>query len=182
MTNQEYRKVFAETVTDVKEILDNLGVQYETPSMTFKINTRAVNRWGQCKYIGGYNSGRVEINISKKVFDHATDIQVLKNTIAHEFLHAITPNSGHTGKWKQLAEMITRTGKYHVERTVTREEQQAVNMDKVKTSGYEIHCSKCGVLATYQRRSKAVKHIEAGNNAGYRCKKCKGTDLSVKVK
>ena len=65
--------------------LDAIGVQYGNV-ISWEVNTRAKNRWGQCRYIGG---GRYSISIINRLLDDNLPDEAAKQTIIHELLHSV---------------------------------------------------------------------------------------------
>ena len=71
------------------------------------VNTRAKNRWGQCKR---YLPGLFDISISARLLQDSVSDQAAKNTIMHELLHTVKGCYGHRGKWKVLCRSIPSSG------------------------------------------------------------------------
>lgn len=156
--------------------LDSIGIQYGNV-VEFKVNTRAKSRWGQCKYIG---SGKYSININADLLDERTGIDGLKNTIIHELLHSCNGCMAHNATWNSLANKVHRELGYNIKRTSCAEEKclsqemieerNAEFLQRKKSRiKYIVSCENCGVLAKYQRWTKACENPRA-----YRCARCKG--------
>ena len=85
------------------------------------INTRAKNRWGQCKRC---LPGIFDISISARLLQDSVSDQAAKNTIMHELLHTVKGCYGHKGKWKDLALTVNRLlPQYTIKRTTSAEEK-----------------------------------------------------------
>ena len=83
------------------------------------VNTRAKNRWGQCKR---YLPGLFNISISARLLQDSVSDQAAKNTIMHELLHTVKGCYGHKGKWKVLAMTVNRLlPQYTIKRTTSAE-------------------------------------------------------------
>ena len=142
------------------------------------VNYRAKARWGQCK---GLKGGGYEINISSQLMSDDVDIVALKTTVIHELLHTVKGTRGHTGLWKEYAELMNDTYGYNIKRCTPAyekgitEEQRASMIPK-----YFIECTNCGLVYDYCRRTKIVAMFmddPKGAHNRYRCGKCKKHSL-----
>jgi predicted SprT family Zn-dependent metalloprotease len=155
--------------------LDNLNIEYGHIT-EFKINTRALNRWGQCKTLpGGFS-----ININAILLDEKNNEQGLKNTIIHELLHSCKGCMNHGYKWNYYADKVNRTYGYNIKRTSScdekglseesQEKQKDIRTNKQQNrKQYEIICQKCGHKYIRYRVSKLTQHPEC-----YVCSVCHG--------
>ena len=103
-------------VINCMEKLDHIGIEYGNV-IDVEINTRAKNRWGQCKRIpGGYT-----INVNAALLDEniCPDDLGLKNTILHELLHSCNGCFNHGDKWKILAQKVYDEYGINIKRTST---------------------------------------------------------------
>ena len=95
--------------------LDAIGVQYGNV-ISWQINTRVKNRWGQCRYIGG---GRYSINITNRLLDDNLPDEAAKETIIHELLHSVDGCMNHGPNWKRVADKVNRAYHYNIKRTTS---------------------------------------------------------------
>lgn len=157
-------KLFAECESDLAQ----LG--YHPRNYVIEVNTRAKRRWGQCKIV---TNDYYIIQITDRLLaDDVADIAA-KNTIMHELIHAVRGCSDHTGKWKQIAEMVNRQfPKYTIKRCTTAEEKGIAPVEQVRRASstqYCIQCQNCGNKIIRERMSKVVQHPER-----YICAHCCG--------
>lgn len=155
--------------------LDELDIKYGN-IIEFKINTRSLQRWGQCKVIpGGFS-----ININYILLDEQNDEQGLKSTILHELLHSCKGCMNHGKEWQSLANRVNKAYGYNIERTTSyndagiseesQEEQEHTRIEKLQNrKHYEIVCQNCGHKYIKYRTSKITEHPER-----YRCGCCHG--------
>ena len=157
-------------VGEVERDLDSIGVRYRAVRR-WTVNTRAKKRWGACRALGG---GEFEISISARLLaDDASD-QALRDTIAHELLHTVEGCVGHRGKWKALAEKVTRElPGYSISRLTSAEAKgfHAEQTDEVSAPKYRyaLVCERCGQVIRRQKASKVIR-----SPWRYRCAKCGG--------
>lgn len=147
-------------------ILDDLGIEYGN-IVDFKINTRARNRWGQCKVVpGGYS-----ININASLLDERNDEEGLTNTIMHELLHSCKGCMNHGENWKRLAAKIYQVYGINIKRTSTAEEKGVKEETRppkpVKSIKHKFVCEGCGQVIVRQRESEFTKHYDK-----YTCGRC----------
>ncbi len=141
--------------------LRSIGIQCGTVRC-WKINTRAKNRWGQCKCAA---PGIYEISIAACLLEDAAPEQALRDTVVHELLHTVPGCMNHGKAWKQLAAQVNRSlPGYRIRRLTPREEKGAA---QIPASPYLLECTGCGLQIPRQRMCKAVQ--EPGR---YRCGKC----------
>lgn len=147
-------------VNDCIRELEEYGIEnaHELLKWRYVVNKRAILRFGQCRY--GYK----EINISEFLLDEKItfDENQLRDTIIHEMLHALTPKSGHKGKWITLANKVNRAskGKYNIKRCGDYDGIHEDELDKKNKPKYIIKCKKCGTTWNHYRMCPSVKHPE----------------------
>lgn len=130
-------------------LLDNIGIEYgEIVSVT--VNTRARNRWGQCKNQG---CGQFTINISEKLLQDNIDIVHLETTMIHEILHTCYGCMNHGARWKMYAEKVNRAYGYNIRRCTSYAEK-GVEPPKPKPPKYTFTCEDCGRTWLRQRMPK----------------------------
>ena len=143
------------------EYLDNIGIEYGNV-IDFTVNTRARNRWGQCRAVpGGYT-----ININVVLLDERNAESGLINTILHELLHTCKNCMNHGENWKRLAATVYRAYGYEITRKSSAEEKGIEAMPE-KPVKHKFVCSGCGQIVTRQRESDFTKYYTA-----YTCGRC----------
>ena len=149
---RDLNKYAVECINEIR----NYGIDEDFSKWKFVVDGRCSNRMGQCRY------SKKEIGISKFMLDEKIlkDDHWLKDTIIHELLHAVTPYSGHKGKWKQLANQVNvkSGGKYNIMRCGDFDELGIKR--KPKKIKYIVECPQCGYQWKYTRMCKVVKHPE----------------------
>ena len=168
-----------ELKTEAKGLLEDMGLTVPN-NYSYKLNKRK-NAAGICNY------STKTISMSTYVAQYRDESSSL-NTMVHEMLHAICPNSGHTGRWKYLASQVNSTHGIDIKRCYTaNQEQQTASkerkMAKAQGRGYLLSCT-CGFEQTATRKTKAVKTVlgESGGYLSIGCPKCKSTDKFSVVK
>lgn len=146
-------------VLECKTMLDELGIKYGyIESVT--INTRAKQRWGQCKITlnSQYWENRIfSINISDRLLqDDVSDIAI-KNTIIHEILHTCEGCFNHGTEWKIMADIINTHYKEYNIKTKTSTEEKGIEED-VTQYKYVLRCKKCGKLIYKNRMCDVVRY------------------------
>ena len=157
-------------VAEVERDLDSIGVRYRTVRR-WSVNTRAKKRWGDCRSLGG---GTFDISISARLLADDADEQALRDTVAHELLHTVEGCFGHRGKWKALAERVTRElAGYTIARTTSAEakgfEPDVPTTPREPVYRYALRCERCGQVIRRQKASKVILYPWR-----YRCTKCGG--------
>lgn len=149
-------------VINCMEKLDHIGIEYGNV-IDVEINTRAKNRWGQCKRVpGGYT-----INVNAALLDEniCPDDLGLENTILHELLHSCNGCLNHGDKWKNLAQKVYDEYGINIKRTSTSSEKGLLNYEReIKPVNHQLTCLKCGHVFKRTKASALVKHPER-----YRC-------------
>lgn len=147
------------------ENLDAIGVSYGNV-LDFTVNTRAKNRWGQCRAVpGGFT-----ININAVLLDERNPEESLLNTIIHELLHTCKNCMNHGREWKTLAEKVNRAYHLNVSRTASADQKGIVAETlPEKTVKHRFVCEDCGQIVERQRESDFTKRYNL-----YTCGRCHG--------
>lgn len=144
--------------------LDAIGIQYGK-IQAFTVNTRAQNRWGQCRR----KDGTYTINISYRLLENTVPVKYLKNTLLHEILHTCKNCMTHTGEWKNAANKVNVAYGYNIKRTTSAAEY-GIQLETVqKQPKHLFKCDCCGQEIPRYRESDFTR-----NYTSYRCEKCKG--------
>ena len=152
---KNFQKLYLECMQELRDI----GIEYGCVC-EWKINTRAVNRWGQCVSLGhGYYS----INISARLLADNVSDKAVKTTILHELVHTCEGCMNHGKEWKRIADEVNKAYGYNIKRTTSSEEK---GVERVKPN-YIVACPCCGTQWRYVRMAKMVQHPNL-----YRCGKC----------
>lgn len=139
--------------------------------------SKAKSWFGQCRR---KNKNQYQIRISKYHLD--SDINAIKETIAHEVCHASTTCRNHDKEWKRRANKMNKAYGYHIQRVAgyytnsetNRLEKKIMSVSK-NESKYILKCTCCGHEYHRNRMSNAVK-----NPSSYRCGKCGETLKRIK--
>lgn len=160
---------------ECKAELDALGITYNK-NITFKVNTRALQRLGLCSL----NNGSYNIQISSILLEDENPIKALKNTIMHELLHTHDNCMSHGGLWQCLANRVNKAYGYNVSRINSLESLGIIKnsiKEKARQNAYVFKCDKCGQSIVRYRSSKFVR-----NYTNYHCGKCGGKIVSCNFK
>lgn len=133
--------------------LDAIGIQYGNV-ISWEVNTRAKNRWGQCRYIGGR---RYSINITNRLLDDNLPDEAAKQTIIHELLHSVNGCMNHGPNWKRVADKVNRAYHYNIKRTTSYDEK-GVEPPKPREPKYIVRCPSCGYQWKHYRKCFAVEN------------------------
>jgi predicted SprT family Zn-dependent metalloprotease len=141
-------------VEEVKDCLSRLGrddhCDYEElAAWTFKWNTRAVGRFGQC------DNGNKIIEVSAILRDLPEDFRL---TFLHEIAHALDymihgRSSHHGRKWQQIMYRGFRLYKGH-----SMEAERAARDHYIKMAKYTWRCTRCGEHVPLARKRKREAH------------------------
>ena len=181
-TMEDYKKLYEE----VKKDLISYGFpQIEEIQHTLSLDLKGYRIYGRCRKTR-LNSSSATIYLNKSYAD-STTIDRIKNTIMHELIHSIKGCSGHTGKWKDIAQMVTykSQGTYEIKRlgTSCAEFKDTVTKERKPTqktqNKFLITCNNCKKQFKYKTRCKAVRAIEKSPD-GCRCPYCQGKNFSIK--
>ena len=148
----------------VVEELNAIGLISPKP-IKWVIRTRTTRNWGLCSTCPSWDY--TKISISKFLLEDDADENVLRNCIAHEYLHAVDENKhGHKGKWLEYAELVSDCYPYmgKIERLVTKEEKEKMinckEYQKIQQkredarNKWNFTCNKCGHVYRKARRPK----------------------------
>lgn len=117
-------------------------------------------KFGQCKHLP---SSINEISISTYFLNNKeSDI---RNTLAHEVLHACKGGMKHGNVWKSYANKFNRAYGYNIKRVGGGSDDKKLEVDI--SNCYIVQCQCCGMKITRFRKSGVVKNPEK-----YRCGKC----------
>ena len=133
-------------------------------SVIFALDTRARRRWGTCRRLP---DGSFRIGVSPKLLEASRE--ALDNTLYHELLHAATDCTGHTGRWKALAEYVSTSLGTDIKRTASWGEK---GLDEAADTAvrYRYRCDGCGAQVVSYRACAFTKHYKR-----YRCGLCGGS-------
>lgn len=135
--------------------LNTIGIYPHLTASDFSVNTRAENRFGQAKRT--HKNGKVvySVNISAFLLDKRNDEKSVMTTIYHECLHCCDNCMCHTGKWKELAELVSDCYNVDVTRCSSFSERLNEEVLKEKTENkiakqksFRWKCSACGQIFT----------------------------------
>lgn len=159
--------------------LDNLNAIGIYPHLTasdFSVNTRAQNRYGQARRRTKNGKVVYSVNISAFLLDKRNDEKSVMTTIYHECLHCCDGCMCHTGKWKELAELVSDCYNVDVTRCSSFSERLNEEVLKEKTENkmtkqktFKWKCSACGQTFT-KTSTRAPKWYM--NPKGYTHKNC----------
>lgn len=174
---RDLQKYVNECINEMK----TMGVELTNlPNIKWAVSSRAKSRYGQCYFMGSKDKCIIDISTFLLDEDITPNEDSLKNTIIHELLHALFPYDGHKGKWKTMANYITRAsdGKYVIKRCTSYQEKgidinKLYNNDTCLVPKYVIKCVNCGTTYARKRKTKIVKRPDL-----YKCGVC-GGDLKV---
>lgn len=121
-----------------------------------KVNSRAVSRFGCCKYRDGYYT----IEVAKRVAEGPE--RTCRAVLAHELLHTCYGCRNHGKRWKGYAERMEQAYGYIIKRTSTDEE---LGVEQTGAYRYLLQCGSCGLEFRRYRASALTRHPER-----YRCK------------
>ena len=124
------------------------------------INRRAKTRWGLCIKKG---NGECEIQIAARLLeDDRISEDACKDTMIHEILHSCKGCTGHTGKWKQYAEIMNRKYGYHIKRVTSGEEKGVENYKgNSQPVKYVYRCAGCGQIVMRKKACKFTKYYRS---------------------
>lgn len=153
--------------------LDAIGIKYGNV-VRWEINTRAKQRWGQCRKLP---DGNYVININKELLKEENSVEGLKDTIIHELLHSCEGGHGHGTIWKKYAEKVNKAYGYNIKRCSSADEKgvERNELELLNECKYILECCGCGKKFFGNRISKAIQHPE-----NYFCKKCGGDIKRIK--
>lgn len=178
---------FKEFYEEVKADLIEYGFkEIQEVKHILSLDLRGTKTYGRCKKM---TSNALEATIYlNKTYADSTTIQRIKNTIMHELIHSIKGCSGHTGLWKQIAEIVSyrSQGKYDIKRLSTScpDFRDTIIHEKgpqFKKYKYIITCTNCHKEFKYEREGQVVKNFKRGRSSGYRCPTCRKSSFELKI-
>jgi len=179
--NQEILNSYMlEIITDLNKISFNKKlIQGVVKNYTLKI-TSSKKQAGLCHYKNKTISiSNCSDNLQNKNIDIKKEI---KNTLLHEFLHAMYPGAGHRGKWKAAANIINYSSISNNYGTIQRcyeVDTQTKNLTKSNEKyKYKIECKKCEYTYNFKRKTKYMNLRSLRTN--YICPHCKKS-LDLKI-
>ena len=141
-----------------KRMLDDLNIPYRKVD-SFTINTRAANRWGQCKR---NNDETFTININIRLLESEKTLVGLRSTILHELLHTCPGCMNHGTQWKSYAAKVYNkygirisTTDSYLNKGISQEEQVEY---KKSTAKYKVVCKKCGYTIYKTKKCDLVNY------------------------
>lgn len=160
---RRYLEVIAE---DCARELRDLGFPV-AENITYKVNTRAKKRWGQCRRFPG---GSYEININAALCD-GKHFDGLRETLFHELLHSCPGCMNHGATWKKYAAIVKTRYGVEVTRCGDAASKGFADGEYVveRKTNHILRCRTCGHEYKFARAGKAVTHPE-----WYHCGKCGG--------
>ena len=150
--------------------LCDLGYKTELNKKQYQLQfIDGLSTLGQCR---NHGNNRYTIYLSKNHADISEEKYVI-NTVMHELIHSLDNCMAHTGRWKQIANIVNSRYGYNITRVETdnatySKYYREVSINRMK---YEIICNSCGSSTKYQRKTKTVTNI-ANHIGKYRCQNC----------
>lgn len=149
----------------VMEQARRLGIPFSTAiEPGVRINTRAVARFGCCKF----QKGRYFIEVGKTVAEGPE--KSCREVLAHELLHTCPGCRDHGARWRAYAGQMNEAYGYEIRRVTT---NASLGVQGIRAPKYLLRCTRCGAEFPRFRASALTRHPE-----GYRCK-CGGTLVRV---
>lgn len=121
-----------------------------------RINSRAVKRFGCCKY----ENGGQTIEVAKRVAEGPEE--GCRETLAHEVLHTCRGCQNHGELWKEYARQMNLAYGYHISRVSTNEK---MGVEEERGCKYLLRCKRCGAEFRRLRASRLIRFPER-----YRCR------------
>ena len=145
--------------------------------------SNATRKLGHCKLVGtDYRGGReiklFEIALNPILLQYEdTDLQMIKDVIAHEFCHTLPNCQNHGKEFHNKARLIGSLMGYKID-TKADEESSKVFMSKLNDNApYLVKCENCGTEMKFPKLIEKVKE-----SYKYRCTKCgKAALMSYKL-
>lgn len=179
-----------ELAAEALEDLHSIGIYPRVTPNDFTVNKRSLRRFGLATRRRKNDVYEYSINISVYLLDIRNDKKNIMKTIYHECLHCCNEcwNDGHTGKWLEYAEKvsrefdteITRCGSFFEElnEEVYKEKQEKEKQRYKNLYNYTCECGDCGRTVGYAyNRIRAPKWY--AHPKQYMCNYCKSTNLFV---
>lgn len=121
-----------------------------------RVNSRAVTRFGCCKY----EVGRQIIEVALRVAEGPE--KSCRETLAHEVLHTCWGCRNHGKRWKGYAQRMNLSYGYHISRASTNEK---MGVREERPYKYLLRCESCGAEFKRFRASALTRDPER-----YRCR------------
>lgn len=151
--------------------LDNIGIEYGNV-VSWEVNTRAKQRWGQCRHLGGNCHS---INISSRLLQDDVADEGAKNTIIHELLHTVKGCNNHGTEWQRMADKVNKAYGYNIKRCSSADEKGVPDIEVIPNAvKHKFICEGCGQVIVRTKESKFTKNYQ-----NYRCGRCKGNFTKV---
>ena len=142
-----------ELATIALDNLNAIGIYPHLTASDFSINNRAKSRYGQAKRRCKNGVVTYSVNISAFLLDKRNDERSVMTTIYHEAIHCCDNCMCHTGKWKELAELVSDCYNVDVTRCSSFEDRLNEDVLREKTEketknkkAYRWQCSACGKM------------------------------------
>lgn len=152
------------------------GVKITDKQIYWSVNSRAKNRWGQCRI----NDDAFKINISRTLLMSGSE-KGIRQTVIHELIHTCENSFNHGPSFKANAALVNRKFGYHVSRTSSAEELGL--KENVSDAKYVISCPKCGKTWTRQRKCRITEYPYLFGcpkcHVGLRLVKANGVDIDT---
>ena len=160
-------KVLERIIKEVKKELNTMKISVDYNSKIV-VSNKLTRSYGRArKLVDGH-----QITLSSALFK---DLDKLKNTLIHEYLHTCKDCMNHGSEWKYYASMMNNQFGYKISRvTPISEVNEDMQMEIISTKNYCVYCPVCGNEYYYKNKTKAVK-----NPRLYRCS-CKHVGLKSK--
>lgn len=129
-----------------------------------RVNRRAVNRFGCCRYEKGIYYIEVALRIAEG------PEQSCREVLAHEALHTCYGCRNHGKRWREYARRMGEAYGYEIHRTATNE---GLGVEEARPCRYILRCESCGMEFHRFRASPLTRQPEK-----YRCK-CGGKLVRV---
>ena len=134
-------------------LLDEANIPY-VQNIQWKVNTRAVRRWGLCqkdRYTGKYT-----IQIAERLLNDSVEDKATETTILHEMIHSAPGCLNHGNTWQNYANKVNSHFGYNIKRCTSYEEKQ---IEKPKAK-YFAKCTGCGRVVGKYKMCSIVKYPE----------------------
>lgn len=154
--------------TEALKVIKESGIKIARKPTTVKTNGRLGETLGRSM---AYTDGHFEIEIGRR-FVNSADHDRIVNVMIHELLHVIDGNkSGHDGRWRELANRISRLSDHKITKYASGLKPETLNA----VYPYAIKCMDCG--ESYGRYSRRCKTWKEAN--GKICPSCGGKIRSI---
>lgn len=121
-----------------------------------RVNSRAVARFGCCRYEGGRQAIEIALRIAEGPEESC------RETLAHEVLHTCWGCRDHGKRWRGYAQRMNLAYGYHIARTSTNEK---MGVREERSYKYLLRCENCGAELGRFRASALTREPDR-----YRCR------------